>query len=201
MAFLYCVYGERERQTINQLLGSVIQQLLLQQSFIPEDVRALYTSHKRVNTHPNLGELSRCLGSVVSLFPKVYIVIDALDECDDENETRTYLLAQLQKLETHVHLFFTSRPLENILVGSKKFEVRAQEGDMRKYLNAQIERKDRLNKMCVKNNGLRDNILNKIIAKADGMLVCEPNLLYIFKLISHSGFSLLNCTSNLLLVN
>ncbi|EXA32209.1 hypothetical protein FOVG_16580 [Fusarium oxysporum f. sp. pisi HDV247] len=171
IAFLYCVYAERNDQIIDQLLGSIIQQLLLQQSIIPEDLLELYNSHKRFNTPPHLDELSKHLGSIVSLFSKVYIVVDALDECDDTHKTRSSLLAQLQNLDAHVQLFFTSRPLEEILLDAVQFKVTAQEDDMRKYLSAQIKQEPRLAKLCAHNGGLEDEILDKIIARVDGMFL------------------------------
>ncbi|KAF2194389.1 purine and uridine phosphorylase [Zopfia rhizophila CBS 207.26] len=175
IAFLYCVYAERNNQTIDQLLGSVIrqllQQVLLQQSAIPEKVLELYNSHRHSNTRPDVAELSKHLSSMVSLFSKVYIVVDALDECDDNNKTRSSLLAQLQNLDTHVQLFLTSRPLEEILLDAVQFKVTAQEDDVRKYLSAQIKQESRLAKLCADNGSLEDEILDKVIAKVDGMFL------------------------------
>lgn len=178
LAFLYCVYAERFDQTIDQLLGSLIQQLLLQQNVIPEDVRKLYNSHKLSNTRPDLAELSKHLGSIVSLFSRVYIVVDALDECDESNKTRSSLLAHLRNLDTHVQLLFTSRPLEETLPDAVQFEVTAQEDDMRRYLSAQIKKEPGLAKLCNDNGDLQEEILDKIIAKAGGMSVYDPFLLY-----------------------
>ncbi|KAH0555888.1 hypothetical protein GP486_006166 [Trichoglossum hirsutum] len=171
MAFLYCVYAERGSQTIEQLLGSVIQQLLLQQNDIPENIRELYDSHKRSNTRPDLAELSRHLGSIVSLFSRVYIVVDAIDECDESNKTRCSLLAHLQNLDTHVQLLFTSRPLEETPPDAIQFEVVTQEDDVRKYLSARIKKEPGLAKFCDDNGGLEEEILDKIIAKAGGMFL------------------------------
>jgi hypothetical protein len=130
MAFLYCSYAEKMDQTIEELVGSLIQQLLLRQHVIPKDVLEFYNSHKRYNTPPDYAELSEHLRSLVSLFSKVYIIVDALDECDEGNKTRSSLLAQLRNLDRRVQLFFTSRRLgdiENLLSGAVQFEIRAQE--------------------------------------------------------------------------
>jgi len=179
IAFLYCLYAERKDQTINQLLGSLIQQLLLQHGAIPEEVRTQYDSHMLEKTQPDLAELSKRLGSTTSLFSKVYIVIDALDECDDTNKTRSLLLEQLQNLNTSVQLFLTSRPLEELRLDSVRFNVTAQEDDMRRYLRAQLRQESRLAKLCADNRGLEVEILDKIIAKADGMSVYKtPYLMH-----------------------
>jgi hypothetical protein len=46
---------------------------------------------------------------------------------------------------------------------------------MRKYLSAQIGREDNLVQLCKTHGDLHDEILRKIIAKADGMLVLQKN--------------------------
>ena len=151
-------------------------------------ISELYDSHKINNTQPSLAELSEHLSSVISLFTKVYIVIDALDECEDIQRTRTSLLAEMQNLSTHVQLFFTSRPLEDILLNAVQFEIVAQEDDMRKYLSAQIQREQRLSKLCADNEGLEDEILSKIIKKVDGMFVSDPHP-YSYFLTSERAYS------------
>jgi len=172
IAFLYCTYAERNDQTIEQLLGSLIQQLLFRHNPIPDDILELYDSHRRSNSRPDLTELSNHLASVASLFSKVYIAVDTLDECDDE--TRRSLLAQLRCLNSHVQLFFTSRPVGKFeILDDVQFEVHAQEEDMRKYLSAKIKQEFFLAKLCAKNPDLEKEILDKIIAKADRMLVAR----------------------------
>ena len=195
MAFLYCVYAEKNDHTIDQLVGSLIQQLLLQQNVIPKDVRKLYGSHTRSNTRPDLAELSEHLRSIVSLFSRIYIVVDALDECDETNKTRSSLLKQLLDLDARVQLLFTSRLLEETLLDTIQFEITTQEDDMRKYLSAQILQNPYLAKLCGDNEGLRKEIIDKIIAKADGMLVYKPFLYTeVLMPILYIGFSWLNCT-------
>jgi hypothetical protein len=44
---------------------------------------------------------------------------------------------------------------------------------MRKYLSAQIKQEPGLLELCAKDRDLEDEILKKIIAKADGMSVYE----------------------------
>ncbi|KAF3903201.1 Ankyrin-1 [Dactylellina cionopaga] len=105
------------------------------------------------------------------MFSKVYIVVDALDECDDNNNTRSSLIYTLQNLDSRVQLVFTSRPLEDILLDAVQFQVSAQEDDMRKYLRARVKEEHRLVKLCADNEGLEDEILDKIIARVDGMFL------------------------------
>jgi hypothetical protein len=159
-------------QRIEELIGSLIQQLLLGQPTIPKDVHDLYASHHRSNTQPDLSELSKLLHSSVEAFSNVYIIVDALDECDEGGKRRSQLLSYLLSLDSRVRLFFTSRPLgdvEDLLPSAVRFKIRAQDPDMHKYITAQIDREPNLARLCKKNEDLRDEISQKIIAKADGM--------------------------------
>ena len=169
VAFLYCVYAERGDQTADQLLCSVIQQLVRAQNFILGDIRELYHKHHRSNIRPDLAEISKTLESVASLFSRVYIVVDALDECNNSNKTRDSLLSCLWKLDVHVQLLFTSRPLDETIPKAVQFQVTAQETDMCKYLSGQIQKEPGLAKLCAKHQGLQEEVLDKIITKVGGM--------------------------------
>jgi hypothetical protein len=174
VAFLYCSYAERHDQTIEQLLGSLIRQLL-EQSVITNDILELYDSQNRSKTQLDLAKLSACLRSITASFTKIYIVIDALDECGGADKTRSILLAQLQSLERHVQLFFTSRPLEESesLHNAIQFKVIAQDDDIRSYLSIMIQQESRLVDLCTKHSSLEGEIIDIIIAKAHGMLVLK----------------------------
>ncbi|KAK6343369.1 hypothetical protein TWF730_010960 [Orbilia blumenaviensis] len=173
LAFLYCAYAERNFQTIDQLIGSLIRQLL-QTVETPKSLSKLYKSYKESNTPPSIIELREELCSTIKLFSKVYIIVDALDECDDTNKTRSSLLSHLLGLSSNVQIFFTSRPLEameGVLRDAIHFRVTAQEGDMRMYIGTRVKEETHLANLCAANPGLEDEILDRIIAKVDGMFL------------------------------
>ena len=169
-AYLYCTHAERDKQNIEEMIGSLIQQLLRQRP-VPKDTLKLYSSHEDFNTRPSLAELSAQLELLTSMFSAVYIVVDALDECPESNNTRRSLIAQLRKLNPQVRLLFTSRPLGIIedLKDAARFPIVSPEEDMRKYISTQIHQEHRLLALCQKHTDLEAEILDKIIAKADGM--------------------------------
>ena len=49
---------------------------------------------------------------ISKLYERVYIILDALDECSDE--MRSALIEKLQELGSQIHLLMTSRFLESI---------------------------------------------------------------------------------------
>jgi hypothetical protein len=153
------------------LLGSIIRQLINQQTDIPEDVRELYHEHTRDGLQPNLAEFSKLLRSITSHFSRVYIIVDALDECNEIEKTGSFLLEQLQGLKPHVQLFLTSRPHEEHISSAVEFKVAAQEDDIRKYLSAQISQTSNLASPCTEDERLREDIIDKIIKQSGEMLV------------------------------
>ncbi|OBT89127.1 hypothetical protein VE02_01999 [Pseudogymnoascus sp. 03VT05] len=82
LAFAYCNYKEHDIQTLANLIGSLVQQLVQCYGAIPDEIRVLYTQYNSRNIRPSEDELSRALLSIISKFSHVYIVVDALDECN-----------------------------------------------------------------------------------------------------------------------
>ncbi|KAI4138628.1 MAG: hypothetical protein LQ341_004582 [Variospora aurantia] len=95
---LYCTYKEREGQTTENLLGSIIRQLTEShpKKFVPS-VRDFSRNRKEVHEKPLLDNFVSMLVSMLRCFQRSYIVVDALDECTEE--TRDSLLTSLDKLQ------------------------------------------------------------------------------------------------------
>jgi len=98
-------------------------------------VGSLYDKHHRNCTHPSLGELTETLRNGVERSGKVFIIIDALDELVEHDHW--HLVKEVQSLDPIVNLMVTSRPLSSIVQmfeGMKSIDIRANEKDVRKYL-------------------------------------------------------------------
>jgi Cdc6-like AAA superfamily ATPase len=46
-AFLYCIYKRQDNQKVDDLLASLLGQLAVWQSMVPESIRELYDKHRR----------------------------------------------------------------------------------------------------------------------------------------------------------
>lgn len=169
-AFIYCNYAERSEQSIEQLLGSLVQQLLRQCPMLDE-VEQFFNLHKASGKTADATEICIHLNRVIAQFSTVYIVIDALDECENMNKTRTRLLTQMNSLQPHVRIAVTSRPLGDItaLDAAQKFEVAAQEADIHKYVVARIAQETHLADLCTRDLQLQRDILDQISNRAGGM--------------------------------
>ena len=113
---LYLSHKDSHEQTLSNLAGSLLKQLILYHYPVApsECVKRLWKAAKQQETRPDLKEFTKVLDSELESFDKVYIVVDALDECL-EKTTRNSLLDLLHDiLKANVSLMLTSRPLKEI---------------------------------------------------------------------------------------
>jgi hypothetical protein len=86
VAFVYFSYKHGESQTPVNILASILQQLIKQKPSYVQDLKDMYARHIRESTRPVVDDISSLLQNVIYAFGKVFIVIDALDECSDAND-------------------------------------------------------------------------------------------------------------------
>jgi hypothetical protein len=169
VAFLYCSYRRRQEQSAEALLAMLLRQLAEQCASIPESMKTLYTSHVEKKTRPSPEEIFKALSIVTGSQGRVFLVVDALDECSDE--TRRELLAKLQELQTKskASLLITSRRIDDIerqFAGDPQLEIRASEEDVEKYIDKQLVKLSE----CVRENAILKEKIKKCIAETvDGM--------------------------------
>jgi ureidoglycolate hydrolase len=171
IAYIYCTHRE-QNQTAGNLIASLLKQLIQQRPAIPVNIRDLYRHHRSKQTHPPLSDYSRLLQAELHHFSKVYIVIDALDECSEESRIREHFLAEIQGLSPMVQLLVTSRHIPDIehkFEGAARLEICASDGDIKRYLESRIERQLPLASYVSTNPALRSDILTTITLKAHGM--------------------------------
>ena len=111
---------------------------------------------------------------------KVYIVIDALDECAEESGVRADLVGALKALPETVNLLVTSRHVASvaqILEGSKRLDVKASGGDVREYIRMRTRREQRLQRHVSMDPLLQRDIIQRVSQNCQGMLVLSVHLL------------------------
>ena len=167
VAFVYFNY--KERQSVNEvLLGSLLQQIVRRQTTVSTELRDLFNHHKIGKFRPSLRELSTLFKRESRSFLRIFVVIDALDECLDTDCTRHKLLSELQHLQPKLRLLITSRPHIN-LQDDFRLDIRAHDTDIERYLVRRIEMMNKLQLNVQRNPGLREAIVQGILLKASGM--------------------------------
>ena len=169
--YLYCNYRRKLEQTALNLLGSLTQQLSRQRSGVSEELQTLYKRHVDKKSRPNLDEIQEILQFEVGRFSKVFVVLDALDECINSHDTRDVLTSSLRGLisKTQVNLLVTSRFIPettNVFQACPQLEIRAEVEDVKSYVEGNLSR---LPKFVLRNIDLQNTIVDAIAKAVDGM--------------------------------
>lgn len=153
IAYIYFNFWQQGEQTAEDLFASLLKQLAQRQSRLPERLTQLFTHHRETRTRPSLGEIASVLDSVIRERSRVFVVVDAVDECPASDHCRAAFMAGLLDLRKHgVNIFATSRFIPEITDSFDKstwLEIRASDEDVARFVDAQISRggSDLLKKM------------------------------------------------------
>lgn len=173
IAYIYCNFRRKHEQRAEHLIASLLKQLSQGRTSLPETVKALYDKHKRKQTRPSIDELSQALQSVTTLYGKVFVIIDALDECQASDGCRSRVLTEMFNLNTkcRANFFATSRFVPDITARFSQgvpLEIRASKQDIEAYIEGNMPRLEAFDDW---NEELRYDIKTTISDAVDGMCV------------------------------
>ncbi|KAF7557478.1 hypothetical protein G7Z17_g720 [Cylindrodendrum hubeiense] len=173
IAYIYCNYQQQDEQKAEDLLSSLLKQLAQGQASLPAKVKDLYDRHQKNGTKPAFDEISTTLNYVVALYSRVFIIVDALDECHTSDGSRTRFLKEIVKLQhnSRANIFTTSRfndEIASFFNGSLSQRIFAADKDILTYLN------NRISLQTLENSEIMDDetqsmINAKVLKAADGM--------------------------------
>src|SRR3984957_8289480 len=144
----------------------MLKQIVQDRRAVSKDVKEFYDVHRLRAARPTLQQLTDILISEIRTYSKVFIVVDALDECREDDTTRAMLLDVLRSLPGQVNLLVTSRDLPLIardFEGAKRLHLRAKDDDIRAYIEDRIDLRPR----HLKN--MQEEIMDKLVENAKGM--------------------------------
>ncbi|RSM14423.1 hypothetical protein CDV31_005440 [Fusarium ambrosium] len=173
VVYVYFNYQQQENQTVDHVLANLLRQLVARQSIIPLAVENLYREHLGKGSKPNFEEISRLFPIFSTLYSRVFIIVDALDECPPRHQRRNILLTEIMKLQTTLsaNVMCTSRPIPEIeawFPNASSIDVRASEHDVQQYLDSQV---GALPAFVTRNPLLREQVKNQILQVVDGMFL------------------------------
>jgi hypothetical protein len=174
LTFVYCNHKQNLSQRVEYFVGAIVRQLLEQKETVPKEIQTLYERYRKKGTTPTRSEYFDILQSLSNECTKIYLVVDALDECINENGEMIWkdLLTPLRKLVTNLRLLCTLRHVDDIgqiSPGSICIEIRASDADLRTYVQAQVNSNNILSKFCKQDSNLQNDILQVVVSKAEGM--------------------------------
>ncbi|KAJ7164796.1 hypothetical protein C8R43DRAFT_864446, partial [Mycena crocata] len=173
LAWVYYNYKEESTQTPHAIFLSLTRQLTDSSVDLYKHFKS---AHKR-NPHncPSLSELLSD-GILMRGFERAFIVVDALDECAEEN--RDGFLRMMSRLqESGANIIITGRDhvseyvATSALVDIQQIQICARPEDITKYVLAYMEEQTRLASVLRKQPSLRDEIVSLIAKSCQGMFL------------------------------
>jgi hypothetical protein len=173
VVYLYCNFRRQDEQKAEDLLASLLKQLAQGRSPLPDSVKSLHDGHRDKRTRPSFDEILGTLQSVATMYSRIFIIVDALDECQASDGCRMRFLLEMFNLQAkcQVSIFATSRFIPEINENFKEcmqLEIRASKQDVQRYLDGHISQ---LPKCVLRSPELQDEIKAEIIKAVDGMYV------------------------------
>ncbi len=167
---VFCSHANPGNQKSTDLIASVLEQLVRSKG-VTDGLRTLYQQHHKQHTPLETKEVTKLLKSVIRDTAKVFIVIDALDECP--KTLRESFLDELYKLENQLpHLMVTSRypsSVGHISRDAIQLEIQALDTDLEIYVRSKIQQDRHLAHYVDQDSSLQKDIVEKFVNNAKGM--------------------------------
>ncbi|KAK6513996.1 hypothetical protein TWF506_008426 [Arthrobotrys conoides] len=147
IAYVYCSFKRNHEQKLDDLLASLLKQLLQNQTPLPQVIKDLHQRHLGNRTRPSREDVIETLKSVINAYSRVFIIIDALDEFPESNGRANFISELFDLHDNHnVNILATSRFIPQITEKFKShtiFEIHAHDEDVQKYLDNQISQSEK----------------------------------------------------------
>ncbi|CRG83829.1 Receptor-interacting serine/threonine-protein kinase 4 [Talaromyces islandicus] len=178
IAYLYCQFDQQDLRPIDLFL-SLLKQLTEGLRFIPTHLEELH-DRRSGNERPTFADVLKALQSTISEYSRVFIFIDALDECPVTNGNRrdfllSELLPKLFSLQTEcgANIFATSREVPEIIEmfyreACTTLPIRASDDDIRIFLDSHMKS---LHPLVLARPALQEQVKNRIVEAAQGMFL------------------------------
>jgi hypothetical protein len=168
--YLFCHYRDQKVQTLFNLLGCLLKQLLEKQNGIIRDIKVLWKYCSNTGRNPTISDVTKILQAEILKYDKVFIVVDGLDECLDDDGRRTALVEELRRW-TGVRTMFLSRnipSIKDLFVRDRQFELFAHL-PIEQYIRGRFKREPHLSALSGNDETLVAQVVEEIVKKSGGM--------------------------------
>ncbi|KAL2833732.1 hypothetical protein BDW59DRAFT_156533 [Aspergillus cavernicola] len=115
--YFYFAFDDKKRQTLGNFVRSLLAQLCRQGDGIPTKVRELFADLGRTGQEPTLARLTDALCTLLKQGGIKYLIIDALDECGEQEEVINLLSTIKTDDDMSTRVLVTSRAERQIETG------------------------------------------------------------------------------------
>lgn len=171
LAYAFYNFRRQHEQSPREILSNLLRQLYQRQVTDCKHVQTSYKNHESGNRPLSTEEIATLIQQISSSFAKVYLVVDALDECQPNNGYRHGVLAVMLALHDscNVNFLATSRHIPEIeayFEGCSAIEIQATDWDVRTYLDGHISQ---LPSFVQRSRDLQEEIKASIVRNVEGM--------------------------------
>ncbi|KAK2797580.1 hypothetical protein FQN51_008375 [Onygenales sp. PD_10] len=180
IAFFYFSFGDKSKQSPGLFLSSLLKQLSAQAPETPQVLIDLYSRHNYGQQSPSIKDLMQTLREIINDAGQTYIIVDALDECDEWEKLLEVIEQVYQWNIGNLHLLVTSRRekiIEDTFHGFVESQVCLQtkhvDNDIGLLVREQLQTDRRLQRWPTES---KRKIEQKLIDGANGMfrwVVCQ----------------------------
>lgn len=175
LAYYYFDFNDTEKQQTSNLISSLISQLCNGLAEVPREIGDMYNRSNFGRQKPTQQHLQGVLVEMTALFRNVYIIIDAVDECkDDQLDRLIHFIDVIRAYSSNVHLLLTSRPehriqlqlLPILTLPAISLVSNALESDIQLLIRSRLEMDRKLRKWS---NEIKKEVEESITKSAGGM--------------------------------
>lgn len=184
--YFYFDFTDNRKQSLENTLRSLISQLCSKEKNLESDLDSLYSLCNNGVGQPSIESLRKTFLSMVEKAGEVWVVIDALDECQTQNSSPNEgLLEWMDSLRSsqgvNIHFLVTSRPEVDIRetigkwacktdahIVSISMENNRTAEDIRDYVRARVTQSEGLSRWRSRPD-IQNDIQTTLTNKAQGM--------------------------------
>ena len=206
MAYFYFDFRNANKQTLHDLVPSLLTQLSAGSSPRCDILSELYSAHDSGRKQPSDTDLTNCLKDMLTLpdQPPIYIIVDALDESPDTSGILSARERVLQLLKESVdlrlqnlHICVTSRPevdIQNDIAPSTSWRVSlhnqsGQKEDIADYVRSVVYSNPELIRWKTED---KDLVIEVLSERADGTYVDHFTLVILVQIVEQVQMGILS---------
>jgi len=175
VAAFYCDFLSQEEQTINNVVGAILKQLV-GRGGVAKGLREAFQKAKREvgGRGPRLADLMGMLRTAIASLPQVFICVDALDECLPRClPALLECLRDIVRESPSTRIFLTGRPhvredIQRCFTKMVVIPINPNTDDIRNYVETRLDRDADPEAMTT---DLRADIVRVILEKISDMCV------------------------------
>ncbi|KAF2234467.1 hypothetical protein EV356DRAFT_151584 [Viridothelium virens] len=173
LVYFYFDFNAIRKQNVRDFLRSLLAQFIRPGQYLPRPIEDIYQRYKHQRYDLSTDDYFKTFLSVCAPYRKVYLVVDALDECAERDELLSIIEDLAIQRPSSLSMLLISRQerdiedsLKIIANSTITIEAKAIEPDIRLYVSNELVRDKELR---IFPRYIRQEIQEALVSKADGM--------------------------------